>query len=418
MLKIKKTDKRKYAHNYLGLEPGDSIIAFDGHEVEDILDYTYYDSLSQFEITVLAKSGERVTVQVDKDEDASLGLTFEEDGLQILTCHNDCIFCFVKQMPEGMRSSLYVKDDDYRQSFLHGNFVTLTNLSDKQLERIIRLNLSPLYVSVQTMNAKLREKMLNNRFAGKIKEQLTRLNDAGIQINAQVVLVPGVNDGNELDYTLEQLYKLQNVLSIAVVPCGITKFREGLYPISDIDSDYAKRVIYQIQKINVAHGKNLVVPADEFYFKANLPLPSDDFYGDFLQVENGVGLSVKFRRDVIEKINEKKQVLPSGKYLTVCGTSVYNFMSEIVALVQSACKDVTISLLPIENKFFGSTVNCTGLLVGEDILNAVKNCNIDYDVLLIPDPCLMQGEDVFLDGMTISDMAKKLGKVVKRASIS
>jgi len=401
----------------LGLEPGDCITAFDGHKVQDVLDYTYYDSLEKFDMSVLTKSGESVTVRVEKDETKSLGLTFENDGLEIRTCHNDCIFCFVKQMPYGMRDSLYVKDDDYRQSFLCGNFVTLTNVSDEEIERIIRLKLSPLYVSVHTMNGSLREKMLNNRFAGKINERLKRLSDSGIEINAQVVLVKGVNDGCELEFTLNELYKLENVLSVAVVPCGITKFREGLYPIEDIDGDYARSVIECVDKINAEHGKNLVACADEFYFKANKKLPSAKAYGEFLQIENGIGLCVAFEQRVQEKIASKKQLLPSGNYLTVCGTSVYEFMKDIVKRVETACQNVSINLIKVENNFFGTTVNCTGLLTGQDILYAVKNCGVEFDTLLIPAPCVGYDGQTFLDGMTLSQLSQKLGKKVESASI-
>lgn len=417
MLKIKKVDKRKYGYNYLGLEPGDSLVAFDGNEICDLLDYTYYDSLSEFDLTVLTKDNEKVTVKVEKDEMQSLGLTFVDDGLKIKTCHNNCIFCFVKQMPCGMRDTLYVKDDDYRQSFLCGNFITLTNVSDEDLQRIIRLKLSPLYISVQAIDPDVRVKMLNNRFAGKIKEQLCALSDAGIQINAQVVLVRGVNDGAQLEKTLEELYKLENVLSVAVVPCGITKFREGLYQIEDIDKDYANEVIAQVDKINQKYGKNLVACADEFYFKAQKQLPNESYYGDFTQVENGVGLCTSFEKKVNEKINSGKRLLPSGSYLTVCGTSVYEFMKNIVKKVEEACENVSIKLLQVENNFFGKTVNCTGLLTGQDILQAVKNSGFNFDTLLIPAPCVEFDGRTFLDGVTLSDLQNQLGKKVISVSI-
>ncbi|MBQ3572939.1 MAG: hypothetical protein IJA15_08935 [Clostridia bacterium] len=227
ILKVKEIEKNSYGEE-LGFEKGDSIIAFDGYPVVDLLDYMYYDAQSNFTITVLAKSGEEIELEIDKDEEESLGLVFEEDGLAIRTCRNNCIFCFVDQMPKGMRETLYVKDDDYRQSFLCGNFVTLTNVSEEDLQRIVRLKLSPIYLSVQTMNGELRKKMLNNRFADKIERQIQVLSDGGIEIHAQVVLVKGVNDGTELDYTLNKLYQYSNVKTVAVVPCGITKFRVAL----------------------------------------------------------------------------------------------------------------------------------------------------------------------------------------------
>ena len=315
-----------------------------------------------------------------------------------------------------MRPTLYVKDDDYRQSLLYGNFVTMTNVTDADLDRIIRLQFSPLYVSVQAMNGEVRKKMLNNRFADKIWHQLKRLEEGGIAVNAQVVLVKGVNDGKELDYTIDKLYELKNIVSAAVVPCGITKFREGLYPIEDIDRDYARSVIEQVESANSRHGGSLIQLADEFFFKAELPLPSEEYYGDFPQIENGVGMSFKFRKNVEYLVDAtKKPLLPPGKYLTISGTSIYNFMCGIVKTVEDSCPNVTIKLLPIENDFFGHTVNCTGLLTGGDILRAVQKLDEKFDVLLIPDSCLMRGEDIFLDDVTLTDLSEKLGMKVVRA---
>lgn len=418
LLKIKEVEKNSYAED-IGFEVGDAIIAFDGYEVVDVLDYTYYDALENFTVTVLTKDGEKVEVEIDKDEDQSLGLVFEEDGLNIRTCRNNCIFCFVDQMPKGMRETLYVKDDDYRQSFLCGNFVTLTNVTDEDIQRIIRLKFSPLYISVQTMNGELRKKMLNNRFADKIESQIERLNRGGIEIHAQVVLVKGVNDGAELDYTLNKLYSYTNVKTVAVVPCGITKFRDGLYPIEDITLDYAREVIAQVEKINKEQNGNLVYLADEFYFKAKLDLPPYEEYGNFAQVENGVGLSAKFLRDVEEIIElSNKPLLKKGNYLTVSGTSAYQFMSGIAKKIEDACEGVKITVVPVENDFFGNTVNCTGLLTGKDILDALTPYKGAYDCVIIPNPCLMQFKDLFLDDLTLEDLSKKLGMRVIRGAIS
>ncbi|MBQ7408369.1 MAG: DUF512 domain-containing protein [Clostridia bacterium] len=418
MLKIKEVTEQ-FLGEELGFESGDSIIAFNGYEVYDLLDYLYYDAQSEFTVTVLAKDGQTVELQVEKDEDDSLGLIFENDGLQVRTCHNDCIFCFVKQMPQGMRSTLYVKDDDYRQSFLCGNFVTLTNVNEEHLQRIIRLKLSPLYISIHTMNGELRKKMMNNRFADKIEYQLEQLCKAGIEVHAQIVLVPSVNDGKELDYTLNRLKTFNNVKTVAVVPCGITKFREGLYPINDIDKEYAASVIKQVESANNQSIGPLISLADEFYFKAEQQLPPYESYGEFWQVENGVGLSAKFMRDV-EQIIEcaTAPLLAPGKYLTVTGTSAYNFVMQVVKKVQNSCKNVTIEVVAVQNEFFGHTVNCTGLLTGQDIYGALKDIANDYDCLLIPNPCLMQFEDLFLDGMSINELSQKLGIKVKRAAIS
>ena len=335
------------------------------------------------------------------------------------TCRNDCVFCFVRQMPKGMRESLYVKDDDYRQSFLCGNFVTLTNVSDEEIERIIRLNLSPLYVSVQVTNGELRKKMLNNRFADKIVSQLERLSAGGIDIHAQIVLVKGLNDEKELDNTINTLYSIKGVKSVAVVPCGITRFRDGLYPIEDINGEYALSVINQVNRLNEEHNANLVALADEFYFKAGVSLPSYESYGCFWQIENGVGMSVKFERDVKEIIEfNEKPLLAPGRYLTVCGTSVYNFMSNVVKMVENACEGVEIKLVAVENDFFGHTVNCTGLLTGGDIVKALKEYAGKYDALLVPNPCLMQFADLFLDGMNFEQVESALKMRIIRARVN
>ncbi len=418
MLKIKEVEKNSFGEE-LGFEKGDRIIAFDGFETVDLLDYTYYDAQTQFKISALTKDGEEVTVEVDKYEDETLGLTFEDDGLKIKTCHNNCLFCFVKQMPCGMRESLYVKDDDYRQSFLCGNFITLTNVTDDDLQRIIRLKLSPLYVSVHAIDGEVRKKLLNNPFADKISWQLQKLCEGGIDVHAQIVLVKGINDGKELDFTIDELYKLSNVKTVAVVPCGITKFRENLFPIEDIDQEYALSVINQVEKANLRNGGNLVQLADEFYFKSKTALPSFESYGDFWQIENGIGMSAKFKNDVEFILeNSEKQVLKKGKYLTFSGTSVFEFMREIVKDVENSCEGVSIDLVAIENNFFGLTVNCTGLLTGEDVLNALLPFKGKYDELLVPNNCLMQFEDVFLDGTTLKELEEKLEMKVKRVAIT
>ena len=418
MLKIKQVENASLGEE-MGFEQGDAILSFQGFKTVDLLDYMYYDAQTNFEMGVLTKAGEEITVEVDKEEGESLGFIFEDDGLEIRTCRNDCLFCFVRQMPSGMRESLYVKDDDYRQSFFCGNFVTLTNVSDEEIERIIRLNLSPLYVSVHTLNGELRKKMLNNRFADKINAQLSRLCEGGIDIHAQIVLVKGVNDGKHLDYTIDRLYSLNNVKTVAVVPCGITKYRQGLYPIEDIDGDYALSIINQVKSANERHGGHLVDLADEFYFKANQPLPSANEYGDFWQVENGVGMSAKLMQDVEEIIKfSQKPLLKKGRYLTFTGTSAHQFMCSIVKKVESACKDVTIDVVAIENDFFGHTVNCTGLLTGGDVIKNLLPYKGKYDCLLVPNPCLMQFEDRFLDDVTLQDIATALDMKAVRAVIN
>lgn len=402
MLIVKKVQKYGVA-KALGIKKGDIISKFDGFDAQDILDYVYYDSKPSFNITVIRKAEEHV-LAVDKFEDDSLGLNFVSDNLEIKNCYNNCIFCFVDQMPKGMRPSLYVKDDDYRQSFLCGNFVTLTNVKDSDLDRIIRLNLSPMYVSVQATDPEVRVKLLNNRFAGDILDKLKKLTENGIKVETQVVLVPGVNDGAILDKTCTELFELgENLLSVAVVPCGITKFRKGLYPIEDITSGYASCVIEQARNLNAKFNKNFVTLGDEFYFKAGLPVESAEYYGDFLQVGNGVGVTAKFELELNESL---RAVDKGGKYLLISGTSAAGFIKEQIEKIKKVAP-VKADVLAVKNEFFGETVNCTGLLVGKDIISAVKPIASGYDALVLPSVCLRTGEDVFLDGVTLKELKKQ-----------
>ncbi len=409
MLVVKDVEKNSIGEE-LGFEVGDILTHFNGHKIVDILDYLYYDSLTSFTMNVKSVSGEDIEVNVEKDEFESLGLYFESDLLDIKTCKNKCIFCFVDQMPKGMRKSLYVKDDDYRQSFMVGNFVTLTNVNDEDIERIIRLKLSPLYVSVQVINPEVRIKMLNNRFAGDIFDKLKKLTDNGIKIEGQIVLVPGVNDGLYLEDTIKKLYSLRpNLLSVSVVPCGITKFREGLFPIRDIDKNYSKCVISQVKSLNNEFNENFATLGDEFYFRAGLQVEDSEFYGEYLQLGNGVGTTRKFHTELMESLKEKNE---SGKYLIITGESCVEFIKQECEIINKYCKNATYYVLPIKNNFFGETVNCTGLLTGQDIISQVKEFDKEYDILVMSDIVLKQFEDVFLDNMTLEEFSKIINKKI------
>ncbi len=405
MLEISKVYKNSIAYE-LGLKKGDKLIEFDGFKIEDVLDYLYYDSLSFFTLTAVC-DGEEIEFEIEKEEDESLGVEFLSDNLEIKKCRNKCVFCFVDQMPKGLRDTLYIKDDDYRQSFLRGNFVTLTNVSDSDIDRIIRLNLSPLYVSVQATDKAVREKLLGNRFAGDILDKLKKLTSNGIKIHTQVVLVPSLNDGAVLENTCHDLVCLgSNILSIAVVPCGITKYREGLYKIDDIDKGYATCVINELRRLNALLKTNIISGADEFYFRAGIPVESEDFYGDYPQIENGVGVTAKFLGEIKESV---KKIKHDKKYLVIVGTSASSFIKEQVEFVSTFVNGLKADVLSVENEFFGSTVNCTGLLVGKDVLNAIKSVhNFDYDGVILPDVCLRRDETVFLDGVSLEDIKKEI----------
>ena len=410
MLKISEVEKNGIGRE-LKLKKGYSVIGFDGYPAEDVIDYLYYDARESFTMRVADLKGRETDYDIEKDEDETLGLVFENDGMAIKTCRNKCIFCFVDQMPPGMRGTLYVKDDDYRQSFLCGNFVTLTNLEEKDVDRICRYKLSPLYVSVHTMNGALRKEMMNNRFADKIAGYLRRFAEAGITVNTQIVLVPGVNDGAELDYSANELFKLYpQVLTLAVVPCGITKYREGLYPISDPDAAYCRNVIAQTDALNRKFGINFITLADEFYFKAGLPVKPFEFYGEFPQIENGVGMTAKFYRELTEAIEDREY---NKELLIVTGTSAEKFIRSCAELVEKHCKGLKTHVIGAVNNFFGSTVNCSGLLTGQDVLTACLSYGGRYDEIVIPCNMLKEFEDVFLDGMTLIEFSAKACKRVR-----
>ncbi len=414
MLKITKVKRNSIAKE-LGLEVGDEIVAFDGFACEDELDYLYYVETDGFSMTVKdGRTGEEVTVEIEKEEGEELGLEFEKRDC-IRTCRNRCVFCFVDQMPKGMRESLYVKDDDYGMSFSCGNFVTLTNLSDEGLERILRLRLSPLYVSVHTMNPDLRVKLLRNRFAGKIVEQIKRLAEGGIELHCQAVLVPNENDGEELAYTARELFKYYPaVRDIACVPTGITKYREGLYPIADVNKEYSEKLLDLVDALNREFGVHFLLPADEYFVKAERPFKSAAFYGDFEQIENGIGMTAKFIDEAAFALNE----LPEGYRLESCkrsivvsGVSAAKINEELAKKCEEAIGNLQVKILPVENEFFGSTVTCTGLLTGADVFRAVseyQKTGETFDEILLPGNTLKEFEDVFLCGMTLDELKQKL----------
>lgn len=414
MLKITKVKRNSIAKE-LGLEVGDEIVAFDGFACEDELDYLYYLETDGFTMTVKDhRAGEEVTVEIEKEEGEELGLEFEKNT-SIRTCHNRCVFCFVDQMPCGMRESLYVKDDDYSMSFSCGNFVTLTNLSDEGLERIIRLKLSPLYVSVHTMNPTLRVKLLRNRFAGKIVEQIDKLVKGGVELHCQAVLVPNENDGEELAFTARELFKYYPaVRDLACVPTGLTKYREGLYPISDVDKAYSEKLLDLVDRLNAEFGVNFLLPADEYFVKAERAFKSESFYGDFEQIENGIGMTSKFLSEAHAALNdlpENCKLAKRKKALVISGVSAAKINRELAQKCERAIENLQVEILPVVNEFFGSTVTCTGLLTGIDILGAVENYKKtggDFDEIILPSNVLKEFEEVFLCGMTLAELKRKL----------
>ena len=427
MLKITKV-KLNSVGAELGLEIGDEIVAFDGYPCEDELDYLYYVSKEEFEMTVRDhKTGQEVTVEIEKDEDEDLGLEFLK-STKIRTCHNHCVFCFIDQMPKGMRESLYVKDDDYAMSFTCGNFVTLTNLSAEGLERIVRLHLSPLYVSVHTLNPELRCELLRNRFAGKIVEQIDVLAKAGIELHCQAVIVPHKNDGEELAYTARKLFSYYPaVRDLACVPTGLTKYREGLYPIEDVDGEYSARLLDLVDELNAEFGVNFLLPADEYFIKAGRTFKDASFYGEFEQIENGIGLTAQFLAsfgDSLAKICKKAggrvALKEKNRVLILSGMSAAEVNCELAKRAEECVDGLSVSVLAVRNEFFGETVTCTGLLTGRDMLAAATDYlqTTPADEVILAGNTMKEFEDVFLCGMRLEEFSAAISAFGAKVTVN
>ena len=398
------------------ITPGDALLEINGHKIEDIFDYQYYTQDEYIEILVRKPSGEEWLLEIDKGYDEDLGITFE-NGLMddYRSCHNKCIFCFIDQMPKGMRDTLYFKDDDSRLSFLQGNYVTLTNMSDEDVDRIIRYNLSPINVSFQTTNPELRCKMLNNRFAGQALEKAWKLAQAGIIMNGQIVLCKGVNDGAELDRSIRDLSAyLPNLESVSVVPVGLSKYRDGLYPLEPFTQEDARdvlRIIHGWQdKIYPEYGTHFVHASDEWYILAEEELPQEEQYDGYLQLENGVGMLRLLLDEFAEAMEEDRingrQV--RAKHITLAtGRLAYRFIKQMAKQMEERYEGLQIDVIAIRNDFFGEMITVSGLLTGQDIMAQLKDRDLG-EKLLLPQNVLKSGEPVFLDDYTLDDIEKAL----------
>lgn len=398
------------------ITPGDALLEINGHKIEDIFDYQYYTQDEYIEILVRKPSGEEWLLEIDKGYDEDLGVTFE-NGLMddYRSCHNKCIFCFIDQMPKGMRETLYFKDDDSRLSFLQGNYVTLTNMSDEDVDRIIRYNLSPINVSFQTTNPELRCRMLNNRFAGQALEKAWKLAKAGIIMNGQIVLCKGVNDGAELDRSIRDLSAyLPNLESVSVVPVGLSKYREGLYPLEPFTKEDAREVLSIIHgwqgKIYPVHGTHFVHASDEWYILADKELPTEEHYDGYLQLENGVGMLRLLLDEFAEameedRINDRKA---RPKHITLAtGRLAYRFIRQMAQQMEERYEGLQIDVIAIRNDFFGEMITVSGLLTGQDIMAQLKDKDMG-EKLLLPQNVLKIGEPVFLDDYTLDYVEKAL----------
>ena len=404
-----------------GIRPADMLIAINGNEIRDVLDYRFYLTECRVNIT-LSREGKEYTAKIKKDEYDDIGLDFETPLMdEKQSCKNKCIFCFIDQNPEGLRESLYFKDDDSRLSFIHGNYVTLTNMTQTDVDRIIKMRMSPINISVHTTNPELRVKMMKNKHSGEVLKYLDDFAAAGLSMCGQIVLCRGVNDGEELMRSMRDLAALYPAMSsVAIVPAGLTKFRDKLYPLTDFTKDEAGEIIDMINSFGDAHkekhGTRLFYAADEFYLKAQRQIPDADYYEDYPQIEHGVGmirscsdefgLALSNAEDLGELLGKKRSLS------IVTGVASYPMICEQVDKLKSLCPNLNVEIYKIVNNFFGESITVSGLLTGRDICEQLEGKPLG-DELLIPQNCLRHGEDVFLCGMTVSEMSERLGVPVR-----
>lgn len=402
----------------MGLKPGDKLLSINRQPVRDIIDYRFFTATEELVAQVLTSEGETWDLEIEKDYEEDLGLDFGEHAFgPTRTCRNNCMFCFVDQMAPNMRSTLYIRDDDYRLSFWQGNFISLTNVKDEELQRMINQKMGPLYISVHTTNPDLRRRMLNNRHAGKIMDQLRQLAAGGIEMNTQAVLCPGVNDGPEMERSISDLAGLwPQVHSMAVVPVGLTKFREGLKPIRTFTKEEAVQVVDTVEKYQhrflAQWDYPFVFASDEFFLLAEKPIPSAEYYADFPQTENGVGLVRLFwdeweaaEADLPEQITKPRTVT------MITGVSSAKILQQVADRLNQV-KGLKVNLEVIVNKFFGESVTVTGLLTGQDIINALSGKELG-EFLILPAVVLRDEEDLFLDDLTLADVVRELNITVK-----
>ncbi len=397
----------------LEIEAGDEILSINGKKIIDYLDYKFLSTSEEILMGVKKKSGELIEYEIENPFMEDLGINFENflfDSAH--SCQNRCIFCFIDQMPKGMRDTLYFKDDDARLSFLYGNYVTLTNMSDDDLDRLIEYKISPVNISVHATNPDLRKMMLNNKNAGKILEHIKKLYDNGIEMNMQVVLCPGVNDGEELDRTIGELSAFLPVArSMSVVPVGLTRCREGLYPLACFDAQSSEKVVRQIEawqeKLLASCGTRFVYASDEFYVNAGLKIPSAESYEDFPQIENGVGMLASFQEEFVEAISCGIELKEKKKTIVATGEISYNFIKKLVNEAKMRYNINDIEVVGVKNELFGGKVSVSGLLGASDLFRELDGMQADR--LLITESMLKADEDIFLDDVSLKDAAEKLG---------
>ncbi len=399
----------------LGIKPGDRLVSINGKPVNDALDYHLFVKEEFMDLVIYMKDHDEAWLfEIEKDEEEDLGLIFDNNLMDEYTsCKNGCVFCFIDQLPEGMRDTLYFKDDDARLSFLQGNYITLTNMTEREVSRVIEYHLSPINISVHTMNLQLREEMLKNRFAGRITEYMDRLHAAGITMNGQIVLCRDINDGEELEYTLAQLEKYVPIMqSLSVVPVGLSKHREGLYELEAFDKAASAEVLKTIHQWQEHYmektGTHFVHAGDEFYLMAERAIPDEDNYDGYLQLENGVGMIRVLMDSFRQQINEIQPMeIPTTRMTIATGVLIEETLRALMKELMNKVSGLDVQVVGIKNDYFGHSINVSGLLVGQDIIDQLKTQALGKTVYL-PDNVLRSGEAVLLDNITQEQLEEQI----------
>ena len=416
MVKITYVEKGSRA-DAAGIKALDNLISINGREICDVLDYRFF--LAERSVTLkIGRENEEFEVTIKKQQYDDIGLDFETPLMDKKhSCENKCVFCFIDQLPRGMRKTLYFKDDDSRLSFLHGNYITLTNLHDKDIDRIIEMHISPVNISVHTTNPELRVKMMHNKRAGEVLSYMKKLADAGISLCGQIVLCKGINDGQELDRSMRDLSELFPAMqSVSIVPAGLTRFREKLYPLEGFTKEDSAAVIEQVDRFakefEEKNGSRMFFCSDEFYLKAELPLPSESYYEGYPQIENGVGMITSLMtefKDELEYLDEYLKGYKAPRHISIAtGVAAYDTIKAMATDLEARIEGLQVNVYKIINNFFGETITVSGLLTGKDISEQLQGKELG-DLLLFPSNALRADGDLFLDDMSPEELSEKLG---------